>query len=77
MKARRVMTASAALLQNIIHGFTGLRIQQQGLIRAYPPMLPAAWTASTPRHIRFHGQEDDIELHRDAQGKVNLTRHTL
>jgi protein-glucosylgalactosylhydroxylysine glucosidase len=71
------MTASGGLLQNIIFGFTGLRIQEQGLVQAYPPMLPAAWRALTLKHLHFRGQDDDIAVQRDAQGKVTLTRHTL
>jgi trehalose/maltose hydrolase-like predicted phosphorylase len=71
------MTASAGLLQNIVYGFTGLRIAEDGLIQAYPPMLPLRWTALTLKDVSFRGVHEDIELRRDAQGKVSLTRHTL
>lgn len=70
------MTASGGLVQNIVYGFTGLRIQQAGLVQAYPPMLPATWTALTLRHIQFRGKDYTIELRRDAQGNVTLTRHS-
>ena len=69
------MTASGGFLQNILYGFTGLRIDGQGLTQAYPPMLPTRWRGLTLKHIRFRGQYYDIALQRDAQGQVNLTRH--
>ncbi|GLQ99786.1 glycoside hydrolase family 65 protein [Dyella mobilis] len=69
------MTASGGMLQNILFGFTGLRIEQDGLVQAYPPMLPAGWNALTLKHISFRGEHYDVELRRDAQGKVSLTRH--
>jgi len=71
------MTASGGLLQNIVYGFTGLRIEEQGLVQAYPPMLPAHWNSLTLKHVVFRGQTMDITLHRDAGGNVTLTRHTL
>ena len=71
------MTASGGLLQNIVYGFTGLRIEDQGLVQAYPPMLPAHWTALTLKHVNFRGEHYDIDVRRDTQGKLSLTRHTL
>jgi protein-glucosylgalactosylhydroxylysine glucosidase len=71
------MTASGGLLQNIIFGFTGLRIAEQGLNQAYPPMLPAHWKALTLKHIIFRGSPMDIVLKRDAGGNVTITRHAL
>jgi trehalose/maltose hydrolase-like predicted phosphorylase len=68
-------TASGGFLQNLIYGFSGLRIQQQGLMEAYAPMLPPGWTSMTLRHINFRGERYDIQIKRDAQGKVTLTRH--
>lgn len=71
------MTASGGLLQNIIFGFTGLRIEEEGLNQAYPPMLPAQWKTLTLRHIVFRGKPMDIVLKRDAGGNVTITRHTF
>ncbi|HTV86093.1 MAG TPA: glycoside hydrolase family 65 protein [Dyella sp.] len=70
-------TASGGFLQNLIYGFSGLRIRQQGLVEAYPPMLPPGWTSMTLQHIAFRGQYYDIDVKRDARGKVTLTRHAL
>lgn len=71
------MTASGGLLQNILYGFTCLRIEEQGLVQAYPPMLPAQWKGLTLKHITFRGRPMDITLQRDAGGNVTITRHTL
>jgi hypothetical protein len=38
-------------------------------------MLPPGWTSMTLRHINFRGERYDIQIKRDAQGKVTLTRH--
>jgi trehalose/maltose hydrolase-like predicted phosphorylase len=68
------LTAAAGLLQNIVYGFSGLRVEQDGLVEAYPPMLPPQWTALTLRHITFRGKLYDIAITRDASGKARLTR---
>ena len=70
-------TASGGLLQNLIYGFSGLRIEEQGLVQAYPPMLPTDWKALTLKHVSFRGERYDIAIQRGAQGKVTLTRHAL
>lgn len=70
-------TASGGMLQNLVYGFSGLRIEEQGLVQAYPPMLPADWKALTLKRISFRGEQYDIAIRRDAQGKVTLTRHAL
>lgn len=69
------MTASGGLLQNMLYGFTGLRIERDGLVQAYAPMLPAQWRAMTVKHVRFRGDTFDITVDRDAAGKVRLERH--
>jgi len=68
------LTAAAGLLQNIVYGFSGLRIEPDGLAQAYPPMLPPAWTSVTLRNVAFRGKRYDITIRRDAHGKPVLTR---
>lgn len=68
------LTASGAYLQNLIYGFSGLRIQEQGLLQAYPPLLPDSWKSLTLRNITFRGQRLTIRIARDAKGQVQLTR---
>ena len=67
------LTASGGMLQNILYGFTGLRIEPQGLVPAWPPMLPARWTALTLRHVSFRGKHYDIRVQRDADGRPALS----
>ncbi|WP_199098850.1 glycoside hydrolase family 65 protein [Dyella sp. ASV21] len=67
-------TASGGFLQNLLYGFTGLRLQEPGLVEAYEPMLPAQWRAMTLRHVALRGEYLDITLERDAYGKVILHR---
>ena len=67
------LTASGGMLQNILYGFTGLRIEPKGLVPAYPPLLPARWTALTLRKLSFRGQHYDISVRRGADGKPVLS----
>jgi len=71
------MTASGGLLQNLLYGFTGLRIEDNGLQQAYPPMLPMHWKSMTLKHVTFRGKQMDIVVKRNAHGDVTLTRQDL
>jgi hypothetical protein len=68
------LTGSAGYLQALIYGFGGLRIREQGLVEAYPPMLPKSWKSLTLHNLSFRGQRLDIRLARDGSGVVRLTR---
>ena len=68
------ITGSAGFLQSVLYGLSGLRIREQGLVEAYPPVLPASWYALTLHNVQFRGQHLDIRIERDASGKVRLTR---
>ncbi len=68
------MTGSGGYLQCLIYGFTGLRIREEGLVAARPPMLPEGWRSLTLRNVRLRGQRLDIRVSRDAAGAVTLTR---
>ena len=41
------VTASGGFLQNLLYGFSGLRIEEQGLIEAYAPVLAPEWKSMT------------------------------
>jgi protein-glucosylgalactosylhydroxylysine glucosidase len=71
------VTASGGFLQNLIYGFTGLRIEKQGLIAAYPPVLPPEWKSMTLRDIVFRGRHYDVTIDRDSGGRARLTRRAL
>jgi trehalose/maltose hydrolase-like predicted phosphorylase len=68
------MTASGGFLQTLLYGFSGLRLEEAGLVQAYPPLLPANWRSLTLKAIAVRGQRYDIVIDRDAAGKVQLTR---
>ena len=68
------LTGSGGFIQSLVYGFTGLRIREQGLVDAYPPVLPDTWWSLTLRNVSFRGQRLDIHLMRDAAGMVHLTR---
>jgi trehalose/maltose hydrolase-like predicted phosphorylase len=68
------MTGSGAYIQNLVYGFTGLRTRAQGLVAAYPPVLPEQWHALTLRNVSFRGKHMDIRVARDATGAVRLSR---
>ncbi len=71
------MTASGGFVQNLMYGFSGLRIQEKGLIEAYAPVLPPEWKSMTLKNISFRGQRYDITVDRDANGQARLTRKAL
>ena len=71
------ITASGGFLQNLIYGFSGLRIAEKGLVGAYAPVLPPDWKSMTLKDIVFRGQRYDITIDRDASGRVILTRKSL
>jgi protein-glucosylgalactosylhydroxylysine glucosidase len=68
------MTGTGAYLQNLLYGFTGLRVREAGLVEAFPPVLPDTWKSLTLRNVMFRGQRMDIRVARDAAGAVRLTR---
>jgi len=66
--------ASGGMLQNIVFGFTGLRIRDDGLVAAYPPMLPSGWRRFTLKNVSFRGEHMDVTVEPDAQDKPRLLR---
>ena len=71
------ITSSGGFVQNLVYGFSGLRIQETGLMAAYAPVLPPEWRSMTLKNIAFRGQRYDVIIDRDAGGRVNLTRKQL
>ncbi|MGH8158746.1 MAG: glycosyl hydrolase family 95 catalytic domain-containing protein [Rhodanobacter sp.] len=70
-----ILATSAGFVQSFVYGLSGLRIEDQGLAEAYPPVLPPSWKSLTLRHISFRGKHFDAVIGRDASGNVTLTRH--
>ncbi|MFC5527095.1 glycoside hydrolase family 65 protein [Rhodanobacter ginsengisoli] len=71
------VTGSGGFLQSLIYGLTGLRIEPDGLVQAYPPQLPSAWKSMTLKDITFRGKHYDVTIDRDAAGKPRLRRKAL
>lgn len=71
-----LLSSSAGFVQSLVYGLSGLRIEDDGLVQAYPPVLPPAWTSLTLKNVALRGQRHDIRIDRDADGKVRLTRET-
>ncbi|HEV7358768.1 MAG TPA: hypothetical protein VGN99_12310 [Steroidobacteraceae bacterium] len=71
------ITASGGFLQNLLYGFSGLRVAEKGLVEAYSPVLPAEWKSMTLKDVSIRGERYDIIIDRDAGGHVRLTRKAL
>lgn len=69
-----ILATSAGFVQSFVYGLSGLRIEQQGLVEAYPPVLPPGWTSLTLKHISFRGKHYDISIQRGRDGKAVLMR---
>ena len=68
------VTASGGFLQNLLYGFSGLRVAEKGLVEAYAPILPAEWKSMTLKDVTIRGEHFDFIIDRDAAGHVRLTR---
>jgi protein-glucosylgalactosylhydroxylysine glucosidase len=68
-----ILATSAGFVQSFVYGLTGLRVNDKGLSQSYPPVLPPGWKSLTLKNIAFRGQHYDIDVSRDAAGKVRLT----
>lgn len=71
------LTGSGGFVQSLIFGLSGLRIEAQGLVQRYPPLLPPTWKSMTLQNISFRSQHYDITIDRDAAGKPRLQRKLL
>ncbi len=71
------LTGSGGFVQGLLYGLTGLRIEPNGLLETYPPVLPPTWKSMTLKNITFRGKHYDITIDRDANGKTRLTRKAL
>jgi trehalose/maltose hydrolase-like predicted phosphorylase len=65
------LTAEGAFLQQVIFGFTGLRLTDDGLKAVYPPHLPPSWRSVDIRGISSRGKRYDIQV--TSNGKLTIT----
>ena len=71
------VTASGGFLQNLLYGFSGLRVAEKGLVEAYSPILPTEWKSMTLKDVTIRGEHYDFIVDRDAGGRVRMTRKAL
>jgi trehalose/maltose hydrolase-like predicted phosphorylase len=71
------ITSSGGFIQNLVYGFSGLRIEEKGLAEAYAPVLPPEWKSMTLKDITLRGRHYDITIDRDASDRVKLVRKAL
>jgi hypothetical protein len=61
------VTGAGGFLQQVIYGWTGLRLGERGLEPAFPPVLPSSVKRLVLRNIQVRGQRYDISV--DASGR--------
>jgi hypothetical protein len=69
-----LLASSAGFVQSFVYGLSGLRIEDDGLVEAYAPVLPPAWHSLTLQDITFRGRHYDIRIDRGADGRPRLLR---
>ncbi len=63
------LTGAGGFLQQVLFGYTGLRITEKGLVPKYKPMLPRGVREVTIRNIHFRGKLYDVVV---KTGKTRL-----
>jgi trehalose/maltose hydrolase-like predicted phosphorylase len=61
------LTGAGGFLQQVIYGWTGLRIAEKGLEPVYPPLLPSRIKRLTLRNVYSRGKRYDVIV--DASGR--------
>ncbi|MFL5578035.1 MAG: glycosyl hydrolase family 65 protein [Gemmatimonadaceae bacterium] len=60
------VTGAGGFLQQVIYGYTGLRLRDAGLVRAFRPLLPSRITRLTLRNIHARGRRYDAVVEHDS-----------
>jgi len=61
------VTGAGGFLQQVIYGWTGLRLGERGLEPAFPPVLPSSVKRLVLRNIQVRGKRYDVTV--DASGR--------
>ena len=69
------LTGAGSFLQQVIYGYTGLRLRERGLEPAFPPMLPTRITRLTLKNVYSRGKRYDIVV--DSTGRRMVLRGTV
>jgi protein-glucosylgalactosylhydroxylysine glucosidase len=68
------LTGAGGFLQQVIYGWTGLRVGEKGLEPAYPPLLPSGITRLMLRNVYSRGKRYDVVV--DSGGR-RMVPHRL
>jgi trehalose/maltose hydrolase-like predicted phosphorylase len=66
------VTGAGGFLQQVIFGYTGLRLGAHGLEPAFAPLLPSRITRLEIRNVRLRGKRWDVVV--DARGRRMVPR---
>jgi trehalose/maltose hydrolase-like predicted phosphorylase len=66
------VTGAGGFLQQVIYGYTGLRLAGDGVTPAFPPVLPRSVTRLTLRNVHIRGQRWDVVV--DSAGRTMVPR---
>jgi trehalose/maltose hydrolase-like predicted phosphorylase len=69
------LTGAGSFLQQVIYGYTGLRIGENGLEPAFPPVLPSRIKRLTLKNVYSRGKRYDIVV--DSTGRRMMPRGVL
>ncbi len=65
-----LLATSGGFIQAFLFGLTGLRIEERGLVQAFPPTLPTNLKYLRLVNIAFRGQMIDVSITRLPSGRV-------
>src|SRR5207247_875728 len=65
-QAVHFLTGAGGFLQQIVFGWSGLRLGDEGLRQAFRPMLPARHTRLLLRNVASRGRRYDVVVERDS-----------
>ncbi|MEO8089387.1 MAG: hypothetical protein ABI703_03720 [Gemmatimonadales bacterium] len=68
------VTGAGGFLQQVLYGWTGLRLGGRGLEPAFPPVLPSSVKRLVLRNIKVRGKRYDVTV--DASGRLMVPSQT-
>jgi protein-glucosylgalactosylhydroxylysine glucosidase len=60
------VTGAGGFLQQLIFGYTGLRLSEEGLTRRFAPVLPSRVSRLTLRNFHLRGRRFDVVVEGDS-----------
>ncbi|MBK7104773.1 MAG: glycoside hydrolase family 65 protein [Ignavibacteriae bacterium] len=69
-KSVNFLTGAGSFLQQVIFGYTGLRITDEGIVEKYKPMLPEKVKKLTLKNFTINNQKCDIVIEKNKLEKI-------